>query len=196
VPASPSTEAAETRMRATPRVEAQQPVRASAPPESTVIRHRPEEAVAEPDAVRKPKRRGRGVLIGVLVGLVATAAVVVAVVWGSSVVGPPESEPTEVAVDDGGPIVAGGVPTPIDGAVSADATGTAYTFTWANPDPQDGDQFIWLRTDGAGDDARHPTTEPTALVEGVPAGTNVCIDVSLVRSNGEESGVPLTVCVR
>jgi hypothetical protein len=99
-------------------------------------------------------------------------------------------------VDDGGPVIVAGVPAPVDGAVAADASGTEFTFTWANPDPQDGDAFVWVRTDGAGDDTRHPTTEPRAVVSDVPAGTNVCIEVSLVRENGEESGEPLGVCVR
>lgn len=186
----------ETRLRGTARVEAQPPAR-QAPPESTVVRQRPETtADPAPDAAPPRPRLNRGPLIGILVGIVAVIGVVAAVLWGSSVASPPASEPTEVPIDDGGPIVGGGVPTPTDGAVTADAAGTSFTFTWTNPDPQDGDSFAWVRTDGAGDDTRHPTSEPTAVVDGVPAGTNVCIDISLVRDNGEESGVPLTVCVR
>ena len=82
-PAAPTHDAGETRLRSAPRVEAQRPVRESAPPESTVIRERPLEADPEPDAVPVAKRRGRGLLIGVLVGIGTVVAVVVAVVWGA-----------------------------------------------------------------------------------------------------------------
>jgi hypothetical protein len=195
VPAqSPAPQAEETRIRSTTRVAAQEP---SAPvAESTVLRT---PVPVDEDAPAPPPtraRRARGVLIGILVGAAAVTAVVVAVIWGSTLVAPPASEPTEAAVDDGGPVIVAGVPAPVDGAVAADASGTEFTFTWANPDPQDGDAFVWVRTDGAGDDTRHPTTEPRAVVSDVPAGTNVCIEVSLVRENGEESGEPLGVCVR
>jgi hypothetical protein len=187
-------EAAETRMRAVPSVDP----RPVPPTEHTVVRERPAPETPDSDLEAAPRRarRGMGVLIGVLVGVALIAGVITAVVWGSANLGTASADPTEAPVDDGGPVVAAGVPTPVDGAVTPDASGTSFTFTWANPDPQDGDRFVWWRTDGAGDDARHPTADPTAVVSGVPAGTNVCIDVSLVRDNGEESGQPLAVCVR
>lgn len=195
VPVAPAQpEAAETRLRSTPTVEAQR----SAPAEHTVVRERPAAATSEPGTEATPRRSGRarGVVIAILIGAALIAGVITIVVWGASSIGSPSAGPTEAPVDDGGPLVTGGVPTPIDGAVTADTAGTTFTFTWANPDPLEGDQFIWWRTDGAGDDARHPTADPTAVVGDVAAGTNVCIDVSLVRDNGEESGEPLTVCVR
>ncbi|MCS5716002.1 serine/threonine protein kinase [Herbiconiux sp. CPCC 205716] len=59
-------------------------------------------------------------------------------------------------------------------------------FTWTNPDPQDGDTYRWApATPGAEQQARS-IDKPTVTV--VPEGGQpVCIDVSVVRSDGRGS---------
>jgi hypothetical protein len=159
--------------------------------ESTVIRTAAEPRVEQVPAAA-PARRGRGVLIAVV------AAVVVVVVAGIVLVNmltPKDlsNEPVAEApgVTDDGPIVGGAVPVPA--LVSATLDGTTAAFAWSNPDGDLADTFVWQRTDGAGDPQRVPTSEPSATIEGVDAGTTVCIDI-WVRRGGELSPDPLSAC--
>lgn len=164
--------------------------------EQTVIRQRAGGPADDtPTGVAPAKRSRRGYLIAAAVGIVGIGVVVGAVIWGSSQLAPPETQPTEASVDDdSGPVIAASVPSPIVGPLTISADGTSFTFSWSNPDPEDGDSFIWQRTDGAStDDAVHPTDEPTALIEGVAPGTVVCVEIAVSR-NGELSSTPLEVC--
>ena len=70
-------------------------------------------------------------------------------------------------------------PTDVTGTVS----GGQVTFTWTNPDPQEGDAFIWypVTLDGNGSPAR--TKETTASLAADSSG-RTCIEVQLVRENG------------
>jgi hypothetical protein len=73
---------------------------------------------------------------------------------------------------------------PVPGTAVASADGTSVTFTWMNPDPHKGDVFRWQRTDGAAgaDQSEMSSTAKTqAVVTGVAPGTNVCIDVQVLR---------------
>lgn len=68
------------------------------------------------------------------------------------------------------------------------------TFTWSNPDPQEGDTFLWTRTDGAATDTTtHETTDGTATIDGLAPGTSVCLTIEIVR-DGRGSVDPLTEC--
>lgn len=182
----------------------------SAPPTATVIRtpvveqtvRRAADAppVTEPspaatDVAVVPKRR-RGVLIGVVAAVLVVGGVGTAVAL-SAAGGAPEKEPGQaVDADPGGvtdPIVGSSVPTPVLEAAAPDADGTSVVFTWSNPSPADGDGYVWQRTDGAGDQQRVPTSEASATVSGVAAGTTVCIEV-FVRRDGELSPEPLSAC--
>jgi serine/threonine protein kinase len=165
-----------------------------APFEGTIIRKRAESApeTAAPPIARSGRRLSRGLLIGVPVVLGVIAAVTVAVLVGSSMSNAPQGEPTSAEIDDGGPIVVSGVPSPVDGKVEVSPDGTQFTFSWSNPDPADGDQYLWQQI---GLEARHPVSDTTAVVTDA-VGTNVCILVSIVRDNGAESAAPLRVCVR
>jgi hypothetical protein len=113
-------------------------------------------------------------------------------VWGSKLIGGPPSEATQAPVDDGGPVLDTGVPSPVDGVVTVSPEGTEYSFTWSNPDPKDGDQYVWQQV---GEDGRHPTDQPAAVITD-ELGTNVCVQVTILRENGAESPAPLKVCVR
>jgi serine/threonine protein kinase len=144
-------------------------------------------------APRRPRPRWLASVLGVLGALAAIAIVITLVVvfapdaGGSDDPALPTSGP-----EDQDPVIGSPVPVPVLESVAVGADGSV-TFTWSNPSPEEGDSYVWERTDGASDDQRHPTTEPTATVTGVAAGTTVCIDV-YVRRDGELSPEPLSEC--
>lgn len=82
------------------------------------------------------------------------------------------------------------VPSPanVSGTFNDDGT---VTFTWRNPDPQDGDKFMWRRV-SSGNDGDATATSAVSTTEqkvSLDAGeaTQVCIKVSLVRDSGHAS---------
>jgi hypothetical protein len=109
------------------------------------------------------------------------------------VVGPGGDTPS--GPDDDQSAISGGVvPAPI--LVSKSMEGTTAAFAWSNPDPQDGDSYLWKRTDGSQEGrSTIPTTEPSATITGVGAGDTVCIEVDIRRKNGAISANPLEECV-
>ena len=65
-------------------------------------------------------------------------------------------------------------------------------FTWANPDPQEGDFFVWALAELGGEPQWQRTDETTVTV---PAGEDrVCIEVSLVRADGRASAQNAEEC--
>jgi len=137
-------------------------------------------------------RRGTRVAVAVA-GVVVVAAVVG--VLATTLGGGPEGTvaPTdELAAPQTGPATAP-VPAPhsLEGTRGADGS---VTFTWQNPDPQDGDRYLWGVLAATGEptlelaDAEHVT---------VPAdqGTDeVCIQVSIVRADRTASARPAQAC--
>jgi len=93
-------------------------------------------------------------------------------------------------IDVGNSVVPG--PTAVVGAPAADGV----VFTWANPDPEDGDSYRWsLLTPGQINQAAKVSgaTVTVPYPEGGGPGTSVCIEVALVRSDGRGSE-PVTGC--
>jgi len=144
----------------------------------------PTALVADVEAVDAAPRPSR---TGLWIGLGAAALVVVAIIVGVSLPGllggTPEPQKSEEAAKPQDPItltvpaVEDVVGTPVDGGV---------TFTWTNPDPQDGDFYLVQQvsmTDG------NPEEQPVTVAEiTVPAAATgqTCIDVLLVRKNGTQ----------
>ncbi|MFJ2551253.1 serine/threonine-protein kinase [Microbacterium sp. NPDC087591] len=93
-------------------------------------------------------------------------------------------EPTATPQDP----ISEAVPKVADAA--ATRTGDQVTFTWKNPKPLEGDSYLWVNLDPAGDGAVNQVAEETATVTG--AG-QVCIEVMLRRANGTASDV-VKVC--
>jgi hypothetical protein len=168
---------------------------AAAPlPDATVVRSG-SRAVVSPDGVivdggasRRPRRRGAlvAVVIGVFIVVAVVVVIAVFVPRGSPSAGPSST--------GGAPIdIGSAVPTPVISSAALSADSRTATFTWTDPDPVKGDSYVWQRTDGAGGGDITPTTAPTAVITGVTPGTNVCVEVSIVRS-GELSADPLKAC--
>jgi serine/threonine protein kinase len=144
---------------------------------------------AEAAASAPAPRSRRGLWIG---GGVAAAVVLVAGIATAATLANPAPDPEPTQTESARPQdPAGGiVPAPADLAGTTD--GATVTFTWTNPDPQDGDTYIWYpyTLDGNGEAAT--AAEPTATLPADPSG-RTCIAVQIVRRTGT-SGEETTKC--
>ena len=71
--------------------------------------------------------------------------------------------------------------------------GEDAVFTWTNPDPRDGDTYLWRTTTATGKGEVTPA-EQTAATTPVLDQDRTCIEVVVVRSNGKQSD-PAVGCV-
>lgn len=146
---------------------------------------------ADTVAPEKPRSRRR-----LWIGLAAAAVVIVV----GGIVGlnllvaglapEPAPETTEAAVDPQDP-VSDAVPKVTE--LAGTRSGDQVTFTWQNPDPREGDSYIWTETGGAADGAVKQAAEATVTFAPASAG-EVCIEVMLRREDGRASE-PVTGCV-
>ncbi len=133
-----------------------------------------------PEVPPEPERPGWHRPVGIAAGVVAVGALATAGVlaFGTSDAATPEPGPTPT------PTLRLAVPPPADleGRIASEEA----VFTWTNPDPQDGDFFVWKRSEAGKDPEAHVVEDLTALV---PAGgeDRVCITVDLVRADGRQS---------
>lgn len=141
-----------------------------------------------PDPVPDPPR---GRLLRVAATLAGLLVLVVVLVVAVPAILELPSDLAETPSTDNETPFATVVPTPVlDGA---SRTGDVVTFTWSNPEPVDGDSYIWTRTDGPNDAAATPTDEGVAVIDDVADATVVCIEV-VVRRDGRTSATPLSTC--
>ena len=149
----------------------------------------PPAPVATPTVAPAGPRSRRGLWIGIAVAIVAVL-VIAGVALASALSPAPDPEPTSTGTSVPQDPSDGFVPAPAD--VTGTASGGQVTFTWTNPDPQEGDAFIWypVTLDGNGSPTR--TKETTASLAADSSG-RTCIEVQLVRENGA-SGNPTRAC--
>lgn len=103
---------------------------------------------------------------------------------------PGPAPPTSASAAPVDPLNVGRPPQVEDLQVSV--AGEVATFTWSNPDPLDGDQYSWRQQILGGLSDPQRIDEPTLEIT-LDADAPVCIEVSLVRSNGRASD-PQEVC--
>lgn len=147
-------------------------------------------AAAAPDerAGRAGRRAGR--VVAASVGaLVVVAALAVAGVGAFR----PDEEVEPTTTPSTVPSIRA-VPAPAD-LVGSVADGSAV-FTWENPDPQDGDSYLWGLTLAGTEPALELVEEETVTVAPVVPGDQVCIEVSIVRTDGRFSTSPAVACVQ
>lgn len=84
----------------------------------------------------------------------------------------------------------GAVPVATDGTAAPSADGTAVTFTWVNPDPQDGDVYYWARAESPA--TRTAIEEPEVVVDGIAPGSRVCLNIEIGRAG--RTSEPLVIC--
>lgn len=153
-------------------------------------------AAVEGAADAAPPGSGRRrLLAGALAGVVVVAALAVGALQAF---GPATDDD---AAAPSGPT--GGTPAvPVVRAVPApaDLTGTptddgTVVFTWTNPEPQDGDRYVWGLVVPGQDAALEAVDEPTVTV---PAGAGgpegLCVEVAIVRQDGRASTRPAVAC--
>ncbi|MFJ6001830.1 protein kinase [Arthrobacter sp. NPDC092385] len=143
-------------------------------------------AVEPADPAAAPTRRRRlPLLIGVgALVVLGTAGGVAAVVLGGD--GAEPAPPVGLTQPPSDPMAGleGNVPAP-EGLTGV-PQGNDIAFSWANPDPQDGDiyRFRTVTVQESGEWIR--TQQLSATVQASPSGTT-CVDVQLARSNGTAS---------
>ncbi|WP_341994872.1 protein kinase [Microbacterium sp. LWH7-1.2] len=140
-----------------------------------------------------PPRRRR---TGLWIGLGAAALVIVAVIVGVSLPGilsgtaqepptPTESSKPQDPLSTVIPAVTDVIGAPVDGGVK---------FTWKNPDPQDGDHYL-VTAVSVSDSNPEPDSVDVAEIVVAPAASGpTCVDVELVRANGQFQNAPTRGC--
>lgn len=88
------------------------------------------------------------------------------------------------------------VPSPENVTGSYSTDGSSVTFTWTNPDPQNGDAYAWSVMEGSAADqsAKTTTTTQTQVTVDAQEGSQTCIQVSIVRENRQMSANPSIAC--
>lgn len=130
-------------------------------------------------------RRSRAGL-WVTLGIGAAALVVVAVIAGVSMLAPtPDPTPSTPAVVKPQDPIEAVVPAPTD--LAGDVDGDEVVFTWTNPDPREGDRYVWYPYTLEGNGESGLTEAETVTVPADPSGTT-CIAVLIRRDDGTTGG--------
>ena len=199
VPSAPVPDADATVLRAATPIDAQ-----PAAADSTVLRPRtgasawldaapakpPPPIVDRPAATNPLARRNR--VVAIVAGSLA-AVVIIGIVVSLSLFGAPGSPAQSAGPSGGGGAVASSAPIPAPELQSSGPEGADYVFTVTNPDPQDGDQFVWQRTDPGADTSNRRSADGRLVVTGYTPGEEICIEASVVR-RGRQGPNPLEQC--
>ncbi|MGW9112257.1 serine/threonine-protein kinase [Microbacterium sp. NPDC055683] len=159
------------------------------PVDATVIR--PPYSAKKADAPRteisaeRARARWPWITAAVVVGLAAVGVVAAGI---PALLAPPEPQETTATIAPQDPVAV----VPAVEELTGEAAGDEVVFTWTNPDPEEGDSYIW---DAAAiDEEPDPeVTQETSVT--VPArGAQTCLTVTLRRANGTSSADE-TACV-
>ncbi|MCG7415871.1 serine/threonine protein kinase [Microbacterium aurum] len=131
-------------------------------------------------------RSRRGLWIGA--GIAAAVVVVGGIAIGASILAPAVQEPVESPPASVAPQDPIGDVVPAVADLTGSVQGADAVFTWTNPDPQEGDAYLWhvVTLSGNGQDER---VEATTVTLPADAGGTTCIEVTLLRSTGRAGPV-------
>ncbi|MBO3084008.1 serine/threonine-protein kinase [Cellulomonas fengjieae] len=154
----------------------------------------PEPVVDEQDEVggRGRPRVLAGIVSGVIV-LAAVAAIGAAAIRGGA---EPGDRPTTTAdfTQDAEPTrITDAVPSPHSLLGTRQADGSVV-FTWENPDPQQGDQYLWGVRQATGEPELALVEAATVTVPADPSAGQVCVEVAIVRADRRVSAAPAQGC--
>jgi serine/threonine protein kinase len=178
-----SPDGAETRVRSLPTVAPDAPARRRSPPQAESPRPTADDPARDP---------GRARLVGAFVAVLSVlviAVVALAIVLSGAGVERPRADPTPTS-EGGAAVGSGVVPVATDGTATPSADGTAVTFTWVNPDPQEEDLYYWALAESPA--SRQVVGEPQVTVEGVVPGSRVCLNVEIGRAG--RTSAALVIC--
>lgn len=157
-------------------------IQAQAPVQPAPAAPAPVEVAAEP----APPRRSRlGLIVGITAGVLVLGGVGVA--WAVTAGGlPGPAAETSAPPDESDPIDVLPATVPVVTELTGTVQGDQVVFTWTNPDPQDGDRFIW-GVQRLGQPPSLQTTEATTVTVPAEPGGSTCIEVTLRRDDGSAS---------
>ncbi|NUU16700.1 serine/threonine protein kinase [Cellulomonas humilata] len=141
------------------------------------------------------EQRGRARLAaGIVSGVVVLAAVVA--IGAAALRGAPDDGPSatsEFTQGDDPTRIQDVVPAPagLEGVRQADGS---VVFTWENPDPQDGDQYLWGVLPATGEPVLAVVDVASATVPADAAAGQVCVEVAIVRADRRVSADPAQGC--
>ena len=122
----------------------------------------------------------------------AAAALIVIAVVVNVVVGPPTVPGNSAAPSPtGGSAVITVIPTPV--LASAAIEGADLVFAVTNPDAEEGDGFVWKRSDRTASEPLRRNTDGRLVVVDYAAGSTVCIQAGVLRA-GDTSANLLETC--
>jgi eukaryotic-like serine/threonine-protein kinase len=150
-------------------------------------------ADAPPTAGAQPGRGRRRVLAGALAGTAVVAVLAVAAVQAFA---PVEDPAVSGPAPQGTPAVPviRAVPAPAD-LVGVPTGDGAVVFTWTNPEPEEGDRYVWGLVVPGQEATLAPVDQPTVTVPVGPGGPqSTCVEVALVRQDGRSSSRPAVAC--
>ncbi|HEY6790827.1 MAG TPA: serine/threonine-protein kinase [Trebonia sp.] len=150
------------------------------------------------DGHRAPARAGAsrraGLVIGGVVALAAAGTGAALLLNGSSAGGgQPAAQATTVLGGGSQNAVGPGVSAPATPTVTAVAVSGGVRFSWTYGNPATGDVFHW-RTVANGTSGAVTTQAKSSVTVPTSAGQDVCIEVEVVRSDGEASGYSGPAC--
>lgn len=124
--------------------------------------------------------------LGLGSGLVLLAAVVVGIVIFINVGAPEQADPLAGQPSTPPTALVAGADVPAVTELTATPKNGGSEWTWTNPEPQDGDKYLWASVSAVDSGEFKPIAEARAFVVN---GSNdeSCISVKLVRKNGQTS---------
>lgn len=140
---------------------------------------------------RSPRRSRRGLIIGASTLVLGALGVVVFLAFGRTA--EPDLQGTETPTPAPTVIVESAIPSPAKLTGIDQGNGQAL-FTWSNPDPKDGDTYLWRSTSADTTVEAVRTDKESALVPVADGQLEVCIEVWIVRDNGARSNDPAQEC--
>ncbi len=156
--------------------------------DSTIVRESP--LPIETDAAPVVRRRGRAAAIVVAAVVLVAAGVGVAFVLSPDGVGEPGDDATpQVAPVD----AVGETGAPQVDDLTGRVFGDEVTFTWTNPDPADGDVYLW-RPVVPGEEFTFEETSSESVTVPVADAGQTCIEVVLRRADGTSAATGVEGC--
>ncbi|MGF3057484.1 serine/threonine-protein kinase [Microbacterium sp. YY-01] len=139
----------------------------------------------------EPSKKRRMLLWGAL-AIAGAALITVGAIFAVNQLNSAVPEAREDAVEVPRPqdVIVSGVPTVTELAHTIE--GDTVVFTWENPNPEDGDSYLWYLVDLDGNGSTARSDEPTVSVS-TSNGGPTCIEVILRRADGRSSD-PVREC--
>ncbi|WP_125130262.1 serine/threonine-protein kinase [Microbacterium sp. 10M-3C3] len=143
----------------------------------------------DPGATPRGSRRALWLTAGAA-AFVVVIAVILALALPAVLGGGATPEPTAAPSDQPVDVLPQAAPRPTD--LAGTVTPGGVVFTWTNPDPADGDTYLWGVAVPGGEPSLESVTETTVTVPADSSG-RTCIEVLTRRANGQASQ-PATAC--